>query len=187
MRKLVALLSVVGALVAVPLAYACACCAEKDQWLQYTDATQFREVNRVQFRGLARVFQGAGGLEAVDGIRRPSASYELIVKRSGRAWRLLLGGAGSLSFTLPARAEQFGVDIHDGRRAGGGGPLLYKELRLRGRAAGTGDFSGGSFTLVLMGRGNVCLAAEDFTRWRLEVRGPRVGYALHGLLAKPAA
>ena len=186
MRRGLALAVLLSALVAAPSAYACACCAEPNTWLQFTEPLQLREVNRVQFGGLARVFQGAGGLDAVDGIEDPSGSYGLAVKRTGRSWKLLLGSAGSLSFTLPGRAEQYAVDVHDGKRSGGGGPLLYKELRLRGSATGSGDFSGGRYTLVLMGRGNVCLAAEDFTRWRLQVTGKRVSYALYGTLAKPA-
>ena len=183
MRLTFALVVVLAALAAAPSAYACACCAEKNAWFEYSDRLDTREVSRLMFGGLARVYPDT---ERIDGINDPFPSYELVVKKSGRSWKFLLGSAGSLSFTLPARAEQFGVDIHDGKQGGGGGPLLYKELRLRGTATGTGDFKGGAYTLVLMGRGNFCLAAESFTRWRLELAGKKVDYTLYGTLAKPS-
>lgn len=172
-----------AALAAAPSAYACACCAERDMWFRFNDRVDANELNSVQFGRLARVFVGGGGLEAIEGIRKPHTSYKLVVAKAGRSWTLKLGSAGALSFTLPARGEQYGVDLHDGKQSGGGGPLLYKELRLHGTARGSGDFKGGSYTLVLFGRGNVCLNAADYTRWRIEIDGKSAGYVLLGTFA----
>lgn len=183
MRLRLALLVAFTALVAAPSAYACACCADKDQWFDYTAKLDAHEAGRVQFGSLAYVYPDT---ERIDGIKNPSPSYKLVVARTKSAWTLKLGTAGALTLALPVRAEQYAADIHDGRMGGGGGPLLYKELRIRGIARGSGDFKGGAYTLVLMGRGTGCLAAEDFTRWRLEVRGARIGYALRGNLVRPA-
>ena len=182
MRLRLAILVAFAALAAAPSAAACACCAEQNEWFQYTDRIQTRELNRVRFAQLAFVFPDT---ERIQGISHPLASYGLVVARSGRAWTLKLGTRGALTFTLPLRAEQYGADLHDGKMGGGGGPLLYKELRIRGTTRGGGDFKGGAFTLVLMGRGNNCFAAESYTRWRIEVSGKGVRYALRGTLAKP--
>ena len=65
MRLRLALLVAFTALAAAPSAYACACCGEKDQWFQYTDRLDIREVNRVQFDSLARVYPDT---ERIDGI-----------------------------------------------------------------------------------------------------------------------
>lgn len=183
MRLRISLVAVFAALAAAPAAYACACCAEPGTWFQYTDRVDAGEVNRVQFRPVARLYLTAGGFDAVKGIATPKARYPLVVQKAGRAWTLRFGSSGTISFALPARGEQFGVDLGDGKRSGGGGPLLYKELRLKGTARGGGTFSGGTFRLILMGRGNNCLNADDFHRWRLEVSGRDGGYALFGELA----
>jgi hypothetical protein len=183
MRLRIPLLVVFAALLLAPAAYPCACCAEPGAWFQYVDRVDARELARVQFRPLARLFVTAGGLEAIRGIAKPKARYPLSVTKSGRAWTFRFGNAGSLTFALPARGEQYGVDLGDGRQSGGGGPLLYKELRLKGAARGGGAFSGGTFRLVLMGRGNNCLNVDDFHRWRLEISGQGVRYALYGELA----
>jgi hypothetical protein len=183
MRLRISLLVVLAGLVAAPAAYACACCAEPGEWHQYVDRVDARDLANVRFRPLARLFLTAGGFDAVQGIAKPKARYPLSVVRSGRSWTLRFGSAGSLSFVLPARGEQYGVDLGDGKQSGGGGPLLYKELRLKGTARGTGAFTGGTFRLILMGRGNNCLNADDFHRWRLEVSGTGVRYALFGDLA----
>jgi len=190
------ILVVLTVLAAPPAALACACCAERGAWFQAVErlGTHERaELNRVRFAREARLYLTAAGFAAVRGITRPAARYT--ISRSVRAGRWTLafrdarGGAGTLSFAVPPRGESFGVDPRDGRSHPGGGPLLYKEWRLSGAASATGSFSprgGLRFRLVLQGRGNVCLAAEQFRHWRLEVTGPDVRYAFYGALQPPA-
>jgi hypothetical protein len=104
---------------------------------------------------------------------------------------LASGKTGSLEFTTPKAGKRFFIDVHDGKMGGGGGPLLYKELRLRVPLTGTGIFEPGmaggpKARLVFQGRGNVCTAAEQFTHWTLVVSGPKASYVLFGALATPA-
>ena len=54
---------------------------------------------------------------------------------------------------------------------GGGGPLLYRELRLEGSLTATGALRGTRYRLVLQGRGNNCLNAGDLRAWHLDVSG----------------
>jgi hypothetical protein len=69
-----------------------------------------------------------------------------------------------------------------------GEPVLYKELRFKSKVRnGTGFFSKGialatEYFLVLQGKGNHCMAAEQFTHWRLEISGKKADYAFFGKL-----
>ncbi len=84
MRLGIALLAVLAALAAAPSAFACACCADDNQWSQYRGAVDMNEIGRVQFARQAQLF---GGADRSDGIRNPKDSYPLRVSRSGRAWK----------------------------------------------------------------------------------------------------
>lgn len=191
------ILVVLTVLAAPPAALACACCAERGAWFQAVErlGTHERaELNRVRLGREAQLYLTAAGSDGVKGITRPVARYT--VARSARAGRWTLafrdarGRAGTLSFAVPPRGESFGADPRDGRTHPGGGPLLYKEWRLSGMASATGIFSPRRalrFRLVLQGRGNVCLAAEQFRHWRLEVTGPGARYAFYGTLRPPAS
>jgi hypothetical protein len=53
--------------------------------------------------------------------------------------------------------------------------------------SGTGIFKKGivpatAYFLVFQGKGNQCMAAEQFTHWRLEVMGKKASYAFFGTL-----
>jgi len=170
----------------------CACCADSGMWDQTTrrvTAEEFAEIGRINFAATAATMVGPAGLEDVKGIASPAEAYEVRHHRPTRDWRLELqdraGHKGELRFTIPDRATFFMADVQDGVTAAAGGPVLYKEWRLTGRALGAGAFKGGTFRLILQGRGNVCPDAGDFKTWILQVDGPGVGYTLFGRLAPP--
>jgi len=86
---------------------------------------------------------------------------------------------------MPATLRRFKVDI-DGVDTGLG-VSLYKEFSARGRVrSATGIFGSANrntnYHLVFQGRGNGCDDASDFTRWRLELDGPKAEYAFFGNL-----
>ena len=127
------------------------------------------------------------------GINDPKVQYLVTGLVVSNPWRLTFrdgSKTGVLSLPLPQTMESFKADIHDGRRSGGGGPLLYKEWRLEGQVEGTGLFKAGivgptRYVLVLQGRGNGCDNPGDFKHWRLEVTGEKASYAFYGLLGPP--
>lgn len=189
MRRLL----VLAVLAAVPFAFpgqalACACCAENGQWYeasQQIGAFEVGELSRVAFARSASLYLGAAGFDDLKGISPVAIKYSVSVARTGRAWTFTFtdakGNTGTLGFTLPRKATIFAADLYDGKQGGGGGPLIYKEWRLAGSVTATGIFmKGGSARLILQGRGNNCLAAEDFRSWRLEVKGPGADYAFFG-------
>lgn len=126
------------------------------------------------------------------GISQPRKSYLVNGSIVGSAWKINFGSGantGVLELPLPEKMLSFAADIHDGKLSAGGGPLLYKEWRFEGQASGTGIFKPGiagqvKYFFVLQGRGNACDNAEDFTNWRLEIRGDKAKYAFHGRMGK---
>src|SRR3990172_11066841 len=58
MRLTLALAVVLAALAAAPSAYACACCAEKNAWFEYSDRLDTREAGRLMFGGLPCLHPG---------------------------------------------------------------------------------------------------------------------------------
>jgi hypothetical protein len=196
MRRALAVLAV--ALAAPSAAFACACCADRGEWHQLEQKNgqlELGELNRLRWATPARLFQGPGGLEAVKGIATPAPIYSVRLRRVGKSWTFTFrdarNRAGTLAFEVPAVGVQLGADLHDGKLAGGGGPLLYKEWRLAGPVTAKGIFASGarraSFRLILQGRGNNCVNADDFRRWTLQVSGPDARYSLFGTLAKAAS
>lgn len=192
-----ALSLVVGALLlATPLeSQACACCSEEGQYLLEQGKPsdlQLGEMNHARFAADAQLYVGPGDKEDVKGISEPAYRYHLEASfDDARAeWNLTFrdeaGNSGRLLLPLKgAKMSTFKVDIHDGQKSPGGGPLLYKEWKFVGQPRGTGIFEIGlkspaSFTLVLQGRGNVCDQAGDFSHWRLDVEGPSASFALTG-------
>lgn len=170
----------------------CACCADSGTWSERTrrlTAEEFAELGRLNFGSIATTFVTPAGLEEVRGIHRPADQYKLIHRGRTRDWRLEFqgpnGSSGILAFTIPDRGTFFATDPRDGKSTGAGGPVLYKELRVSGPVTGAGGFTGGSFTLILQGRGNACYHADDFTAWVIQVRGSGLDYALYGGLGAP--
>jgi hypothetical protein len=181
-------------------AHLCACCAEWGEWSESTSKisdSEFEELNRMKFSQTAKLYTSAAFPEDISGLAVKedvlSEDFKVALSRNGNRWTLTFKSAkdetGALTLTLPAQATRFHTDPRDGKEGGGGGPLLYKELRLSGQARGTGIFAGGAaptakFRFILHGRGNRCLTAEDFKGWSLNVSGPRARYTFYGSFAK---
>ena len=209
MQRRAVLLALGGAGVALVSAparrvLACACCAEEGQRVEgqhELQAHELVELARVQLGATARLRTGAGDVaDYSKGIRDAAQSYVVTLARKsdkrGDQWTMAFrepkGKTGTLAFLLPKVVEEFFVDVRDGKTGGGGGPLLYKELRLRMPIGGTGVFEPGMAAgtmarLVLQGRGNLCTEAEQLTHWSLAVSGPKAAYMLFGSLAAPTA
>jgi hypothetical protein len=173
---------------------ACACCAEPGEWYERTekiDSYELDEFRRIKFGPLASVYLTAVGFEDLKGLPGEYASYNLShIFNPGGSMTLKLkterGQTGSLVLSLPKTAISFGADLHEGE----GEPVLYKEWRFEGMVSGSGIFKkgvvrGSKFRLILQGRGNNCVSAEDFKNWRLQITGTRASYAFYGSLNSP--
>jgi hypothetical protein len=173
-------------------ALACACCANRGDYLLVNEPVKAFEVNelvRLRFASTAnlRIPEGEGFDR---GLKLKAPPYRVSQFRHGRIFVLRLkdrsGRSGSVSFALPARATKLQEDLQDGKRAAGGGPLLYREWTLRGTLEGTALVEKPRFRLVLQGRGNACMNASDFRSWILVANGPRTSFTLYGTFAAPA-
>lgn len=175
-------------------ALACACCADPGQYsisFGKPEASQIELMKQMRF-GDATRFTTEAEEETVPGLPNAADTYSVNGSLFGHLWKLIFNNAdkaGTLNLPLPTKILKFSADIHDGQIGGGGGPVLYKEWRFEGMAAGTGLFKSGfvapaKYFLVLQGRGNNCDNADDFTHWRLEIRGRRARYAFYGPMAK---
>jgi hypothetical protein len=211
MNRRVLLLALGGAsaaLVSAPArrVLACACCADEGTRVegeQKLEGWMLGELRRVRFGATARLRTGDGEMaDYAKGIREPADSYQVALTRAtdkrGEVWTLAFrdaaGRSGTLGWVLPRVVEELSVDPRDGQSGKVGGPLLYKELRLRMPVDATGVFEPGkaggagmTARLVLQGRGNRCMAAEQLTHWSLAVSGPRAGYLFFGTLVAPAS
>lgn len=179
-------------------ALACACCAERghrstvvgkldnytlgllkdmkmaDSTVLYTEAPGFELI-----KGLAELDKeyNAGELEKID----------LVSSYLNDTWKVTIktpaGKTGTLTLPRPATATVFKVDLFETTE---GEPGVYKEFIFNGIVgAGTGAFKAGivrptKFSLIFMGKGNMCDNSEDFTNWRLEVKGAKADYAFFG-------
>lgn len=198
-RRLSYFALVIGAaLLLTPVsALACACCASPGSYFsgpRNLDEYQFGEFQRMRFAKTASLYLTEAGLEEdANGIDQPKRNYSLTGSLMGKVLKLSFrAGAttGVLELPLPATMWNHSADIHDRKLSPGGGPLLYKEWRMEGDVNGTGIFKAGisspaKYTLVLQGRGNGCDNAEDFSNWRVEVRGEKARYAFHGKFTRP--
>lgn len=182
-------------------ANACACCADWGEWAEETRAIQeyeIQEINSLNLSNEARLFLTAAADESIKGVADLGDTlqqpFDMRLTRDGQKWTMVFntatGKRGALVFTIPETATYFRADLHDGKQGGGGGPLLYKEVRMSGHAWGNGIFASGitadtQFRLVLQGRGNRCLSSQDFRNWNLQVSGPKAAYSFYGSFAKP--
>jgi hypothetical protein len=191
-------LTLVGLLLLSPVsALACACCAETAHYFSGSidlDEYPLSQLKRMRFARNASLYLTEAGLEEhSQGIEQPSRNYAVNGSFAGKVLKLTLRAgtkSGVLELTLPAKMWNHSADIHDGKLSAGGGPLLYKEWRLEGDVTGTGIFKAGTsspakYILLLQGRGNGCDNAEDFSNWRMEVKGEKARYAFHGKLTRP--
>ena len=186
----VALAILVTSLFILPVqVMACACCAdENDYGISFRRPTPHERVLLSDIKFGARAIRGGGTADDV------VETFQLSGGMAGNAWKLnFRDGAkmGTVTLTLPLKMLSYAVDPHNGLTSPGGGPRLYKEWRFEGRAHATGFLRGGSaptsYFLVFQGHGNRCDNAEDFSHWRLELKGPRSKYALTGELARSTA
>ncbi|HUF02686.1 MAG TPA: hypothetical protein VMM38_00770 [Aridibacter sp.] len=196
---------------AVTAVHPCACCAEKGTYFSSTSAIDEYErdiLSKMKFAPAASLYLDAAGFEVVNGLEALQKIYEssetasefdeikLRASVGSSFWMLtfsLDNAVGALTLPFPAEREYYAADIHDGKDSSGGGPLLYKELRFRGKVGSASNmfsegFKGGAdYLLVFQGRGNGCNNVEDFTHWRLSVNGPKARYAFFGKLTSGEA
>lgn len=178
-------------------AFACACCAEPGEWYENTgrlEGHEIEELRGLKFNKTANTYLNAAGFENLKGFPVEYESFNLSTSLSSRLALTMTfkgerGETGALVLSLPKVATSFGADLHDSPE-GSAGPILYKEWRFEGLVTGTGVFRKGmargtKFQLILQGRGNNCLSSADFKNWRLDITGPRAGYAFYGDLATP--
>jgi len=190
---------------------ACACCAEPGTYFLSTYRPRDFELNllkEIRFDKRSNLYMTEAGFDMVEGlddIRKESEieahvktydEFDLINGFTGRQWRFEMrstgGKKGTLSLPMPSTLVNYKVDIHDVEDRPNG-PLLYKEYRFKGNvSAATGIFRnaavrGTSYFLVFQGRGVGCDESYNYTHWRLEIDGPRSGYAFYGKLDVEAA
>jgi hypothetical protein len=177
--------------------HACACCANSGEWYERAGKVsdyEFAEISRLRFSPAAKTFLTGAGKGEIKGVASVADTYALSLTRQGRRWALRFkderGRTGTLTFDIPATVVSFGADMHRGEESGGGGALLYKEMRFAGRVTvGTGIFKKGitantKMRLILQGTGNSCMSAEDFKHWTLQVSGPKASYSFYGSLER---
>ncbi|REJ75959.1 MAG: hypothetical protein DWQ47_10030 [Acidobacteria bacterium] len=187
-------------------AFPCACCAERGTYFSSTSGLDDFErgiLANMEYAPESSMYLDEAGFEVISGVdplreiyesSETAAEFDKIKTRvsvSSNLWTFTLSvdeTSGALTLPFPAEREYYAADIHDGRRSSGGGPLLYKELRFKGKvSSGSGMFSAGlkkgaDYILVFQGRGNGCNNVEDFTHWRLSVNGPDSRYSFFGRL-----
>ena len=177
MRALLTVFAVAAAFAAPSAAIACACCSEPGTWYQFKAPLrpdERAELAKLRFRTVSWVQTNEGG---------PGLGLDRLAMRAtlfGRTWRWQLAGGRMLTLRLPVSATQLAADVHDGKMGGGGGPLLYKEIRLDGPLTTGGILRGTRYRLVLQGRGNNCLNTRDLRSWHLDVSGGPEPYSLYG-------
>lgn len=172
-------------------ATACACCPDEDahsidfqKWSSHERDT----LKQLRFGPSARLNVGQRESSAFTDMVHPAEAYPVKGALVGDAWRLTLrtkGGDGTLDLLLPAGFSRHAVDIHDGRKFSGGGPLLYKEWRFEGALKQSGLFKAGKsiptrYALVLQGRGGQCDEPAEFTHWHLSLTGAANPYTFTG-------
>ena len=184
--------------------FACACCAEPGTRHNYTAKTDsfIRDlVKQFKVADKADLYMTEAGFDLIKGIdpiakedetAQGMLDFSSTGSFSGNTWKLTLkspkGLAATYSITVPLKYSEFKVDIHDQENRPNG-PLLYKEIRFDGMLtsatgfAKTGAVRGTKYSLVFQGRGVGCNEVEDFTHWRLDIDGPKAGYAFLGKLS----
>jgi len=186
---------------------ACACCAEPGTYFLRTfkpDSFHLDLVKEFTFAPKANLYMTEAGFDMIKGLNPIKAEDETTEASitedfnlatafaDNKTWRLNFkspkGLPGSLTLPLPTQMISYKIDIHDEENRPNG-PLLYKEFRFKGNVAAATGFTragivrGTTFFLVFQGRGNGCDEVQDFKNWRLEIDGPRAGYAFFGKLA----
>ncbi|MEQ1762460.1 MAG: hypothetical protein ABL984_04855 [Pyrinomonadaceae bacterium] len=184
--------------------FACACCAEPGTYSRYTakpDKFVLDLVKEFKFAEKSDLFMTEAGfdnIEGLDPIRKEDEAapgildFSSTASFSGRSWLLSLkspkGLSAKYSLPVPLKYTEFRVDIHDQENRPNG-PRLYKEISFEGTVTSATGFAkagavrGTKYSLVFQGRGSGCNEVEDFTHWRLDIDGPKAGYAFYGKLS----
>jgi hypothetical protein len=179
---------------------ACACCVDPGYYQISTGRPtdyELATLEEIKFDGVANLYESEAGFDGIKGLdvfrkfeeTATPLDLNVVEKFLNKAWTFTLkSGAneGTLFLPMPQTMVRFKVDLHDNEPGTETG--LYKELRFKGVVrSGTGLFrmdvvKPTSYFLVFQGRGNGCDSSADYTHWRLELSGPKAGYALFGKL-----
>ena len=188
-------------------ASACACCSETGTyniWTGKPEGYTLEVISGFKFNKSSYLLISEAGFDAIKGLGEIEKDFDndswtafggemdFTASYAAKMWTVNFktksGKTGSLTLPMPAQMVEFKADIHDGRRSGGGGPLLYKEFRFKGTVQSGKGFLQKSivrpttYLLVFKGRGNGCDNTQDFTHWYLEVTGKNAGYEILGKL-----
>lgn len=167
----------------------CACCAERGEYSIKTRKLEKFETDELKRLEIAdtTLFTDGGFPENIKGISPLSEIFTSNLLMQNTLWKFTFkndkNNSGVLNLTKAPTIVDFRTDTYNE-----GEPILYKELRFKYRLSGsTGIFQKGfapatEYFLVLQGKGNHCLAAEQFTHWRLEITGKKADYAFFGKL-----
>jgi len=198
-KSLVAVLSLIALiLISSSPALACACCVNRGYYelsRQRPDSFYLGLLGDIKLGGDAELYMTEAGFDGIKGLKElenPDSDPKLSVSATfaQNTWRLNVKSgvshSGMLWLPMPAMFTKHKADI-DGVDTGLG-VSLYKEFSISGNVShATGMFRSANkmtkYTLVFQGRGNGCDDASDFTRWRLELDGPKAEYAFFGKAA----
>jgi hypothetical protein len=171
------------------LANFCACCAERGQYSISVRKPADYELSELKLLKIAdaALYTDAAYPDNIKGLSPLSETYTASILWPKKWFRFDFkneqNGTGLLDLAPAATMVDFRADTYNE-----GEPVLYKELRFKARVlSGSGFFSKGiapatEYFLVLQGKGNNCLSADQFTHWRLEITGKRASYAFYGRL-----
>lgn len=196
-RSISLLLAVLFLIAAATPSLACACCIERgyyEHWRGKPGQQYTSILSELTPAGKAELYVTAAGYNDIKGIptkhftdRDGGQSFDIATTFSGRAWRMNLdagaGGKGSLVLPMPVLITKHAVDA-DGVDTGLG-VRAYKELIVRGAvASATGIVNSAAraakYELIFLGHGNGCDDHSDYSRWRLQIKGPRADFVLFG-------
>ncbi len=186
---LIILVSILFTLPLQTLAKYCACCAERGEYsikVRQPDNFEMSELKRLQIAE-TNLFTTPGYPDNIKGLNPLSESYTSTFRWLNSGFKFDFenekNAPGSLNLTKSPNMIDFRTDTYNE-----GEPILYKELRFKYKVlSGTGIFQRGivpatEYLLVFQGKGNHCLAAEQFTHWRLEITGKKASFAFFGTL-----
>jgi hypothetical protein len=167
----------------------CACCAERGEYSIRTKKPSDYEIGELKRLQISEtnLFTNGGYPDNIKGITPVTDIFTGNFLWQNSGWKFDFkndkNGTGILNLMKAPTMVDFRTDTYNE-----GEPILYKELRFKSKVSGgTGIFKRGiapatDYLLVLQGKGNNCLNAEDFTHWRLEITGKKADYAFFGKL-----
>jgi hypothetical protein len=182
---------------------ACACCADRGTYSVWTDTVadyQNELLKDMDFGKTAEFYMTDADWDVNSGLGALQKEWEAEVYQApdlvnaylNNSWRFDFksrgGKTGSLVLPRPIKMTTRRVDIPDNASTSSEA-VLYKEFIFQGTVRnGGGFFRGGivrptRYTLIFQGRGNNCDNADDFTNWRLEVKGKKANYTFFGKMA----